>query len=104
MPRVITEKHSLLCEAPPRQDFDEKQKKKTQSHSIQHTSIIHGSNKAAAKVPKQVMCSRTGLSSGRMNKSVSSWTVGSEANLQLASKEMQLVYHIYLSDILLQQQ
>lgn len=50
------------------------------------------------------MCSRTGLSSGRMNKSVSSWTVGSEANLQLASKRMQLVYHIYLSDILLQQQ
>lgn len=45
------------------------------------------------------MCSRTDLSSGRMNKSVSSWTVGSEANLQLASKQMQLVYHIYLSYI-----
>lgn len=63
-----------------------KSRKKKQSHSIQHRSIIQGSNKAAAKVPKQVMCSRTGLSSGRMNKSVSSWTVGSEANLQLASK------------------
>lgn len=81
-----------------------RKKNKKQSHSIQHTSIIHGSNKAAAKVPKQVMCSRTGLSSGRMNKSESSWTVGSEANLQLASKQMQWVYHIHLSDILLQQQ